>query len=148
MKFPTILRQRDPRKGQELHSQHTELHPKRTIIFKNWDDTNTFPWCKKRIQNEDQKRDNDKCKLIKNYSNLRRIFIILHPTLQHRPHTISLRYTKCPEQRLRWSRGSTQVRRFKPGRSHQDFSGRKNPQHASFRKGSKAVGPMSQICGM
>ena len=40
-------------------------------------------------------------------------------------------------QRLRWSSGSvlplsTQVRGFKPGRSHQDFSGRKNPQHAFF----------------
>jgi hypothetical protein len=27
------------------------------------------------------------------------------------------------------------------------FSGRKNPQHAFLRKGSKAVGPVSQICG-
>jgi len=43
---------------------------------------------------------------------------------------------------------STQVRGFKPGRSRQDFSGRKNPQHAFLRRGSKAVGPMSQICGM
>jgi len=42
---------------------------------------------------------------------------------------------------------STQVRRFKPGRSRQDFSGRKNPQHAFLQKGSKAVVPMSQICG-
>jgi hypothetical protein len=37
---------------------------------------------------------------------------------------------------------STRVRGFKPGRS------RKNPQHAFLRKGSKAVFPMSQICGM
>jgi hypothetical protein len=29
-----------------------------------------------------------------------------------------------------------------------DFYGRKNPQHAFLRKGSKAVGPMSQICAM
>ena len=29
-----------------------------------------------------------------------------------------------------------------------DFSGRKNPQHAFFRKGNKAVFPMSQIYGM
>jgi hypothetical protein len=28
------------------------------------------------------------------------------------------------------------------------FFGRKNPQHAFLRKGSKAVCPMSQICGM
>jgi hypothetical protein len=28
-----------------------------------------------------------------------------------------------------------------------DFSGRKNPQHAFLGRGSKAVGPMSQICG-
>jgi hypothetical protein len=28
------------------------------------------------------------------------------------------------------------------------FFGRKNPQHAFFQKGSKAVCPMSQICGM
>jgi hypothetical protein len=29
-----------------------------------------------------------------------------------------------------------------------DFSGRKNPQHAFLRRGSKAVCPMSQFCGM
>jgi hypothetical protein len=29
-----------------------------------------------------------------------------------------------------------------------DFFGQKNPQHAFLRKGSKAVCPMSQICGM
>ena len=34
-------------------------------------------------------------------------------------------------------------RGFKPG-----FFGRKNPQHAFFRRESKAVCPMSQICGM
>src|SRR5215475_13952843 len=28
------------------------------------------------------------------------------------------------------------------------FFGRKNPQHAFLRKGSKAVCPMSQLCGM
>jgi hypothetical protein len=28
------------------------------------------------------------------------------------------------------------------------FFGRKNPQHAFIRMGSKAVGPMSQLCGM
>jgi hypothetical protein len=32
--------------------------------------------------------------------------------------------------------------------SKSDFFGRKNPQYAFFRKGSKAVCPMSQICGM
>jgi hypothetical protein len=42
----------------------------------------------------------------------------------------------------------TQVRGFKPGRSRQIFEGEKNPQHAFFRRGSKAVGPMSSICGM
>jgi len=42
---------------------------------------------------------------------------------------------------------STQVCGFKPCRSRQDFSGQKNPQHAFLRKGSKAMGPMSQICG-
>jgi hypothetical protein len=57
------------------------------------------------------------------------------------------------EKRLRWSRGSvlplsTQVHGFKPVRSHQDFSGQKNPHHAFLRKGSKAVGPMLQICGI
>jgi len=44
-------------------------------------------------------------------------------------------------QRLPWS--STQVSGFKPGRIRQEFSGRKNPQHAFLRSGSKAVGPMS-----
>jgi hypothetical protein len=29
-----------------------------------------------------------------------------------------------------------------------DFSGRKNPQLAFLRRGSKAARPMSQICGM
>ena len=29
-----------------------------------------------------------------------------------------------------------------------EFLGRKNPQHAFLRRGSKAVGPMSYICGM
>jgi hypothetical protein len=42
----------------------------------------------------------------------------------------------------------TQVRGFKPGRSRPIFKRGKIPQHASLRKGSKAVGPMSQICGM
>jgi hypothetical protein len=51
-------------------------------------------------------------------------------------------------EQLLWSRGSvlplsTQVRGFKPGRSRQDFSGPKNPEHAFLRKGSKAVGPTS-----
>jgi len=44
--------------------------------------------------------------------------------------------------------GVTCCHGFKPSQSRQDFSGRKNPQHAFLRKGSKAVGPMSQICGM
>ena len=56
-------------------------------------------------------------------------------------------------ERLRWSRGSvlafgTQVRGFKPGRSRRIFQGEKNPQQAFLRKGSKAVCPMSHICGM
>ena len=60
-------------------------------------------------------------------------------------------FTNTAVKRLWWSRGSvlplsTQVRGFKPSRSQQDFSGRKNPQHAFLWKGSKAVGPMSQIC--
>ena len=50
-------------------------------------------------------------------------------------------------KRIRWSMGSvlnlsTQVPGFKPGRNRQDFSRRKNPQHAFLRKGRKAVGPM------
>jgi len=60
-------------------------------------------------------------------------------------------HNQAKVERLWWSRVSvlplsTQVRGFKPGRSHQDFSGRKNPQHAFLPKGSKAVGSMSQIC--
>ena len=51
-------------------------------------------------------------------------------------------------RRLRWSSGivlafSTQVRGFKPGPKRRIFWGRKNPQHAFLRRGSKAVGPMS-----
>jgi hypothetical protein len=41
----------------------------------------------------------------------------------------------------------TQDRGFKPGRSRRIFLA-KNPQHASLRRGSKFVYPMSQICGM
>jgi hypothetical protein len=41
----------------------------------------------------------------------------------------------------------TQDRGFSPGRSRRIF-GRKKPQHAFLRKESKAVCPMSQICGM
>jgi hypothetical protein len=41
----------------------------------------------------------------------------------------------------------TRVHGFKPGRSLRIFFGRKNPQHAFLRKGSKAVGPVLQICG-
>jgi hypothetical protein len=56
-------------------------------------------------------------------------------------------------QRLRWSRGSmlpvsTQACEFKPGQCCQDFSGQKNPQHAFLQRGSKAVDPMLQICGI
>jgi hypothetical protein len=42
----------------------------------------------------------------------------------------------------------TQVRGFKPGQSRRIFQGEKNSQHAFLRRGSKAVGPMSQLCGM
>jgi hypothetical protein len=42
----------------------------------------------------------------------------------------------------------TQVRGFAPGRSRRIFFGRKNPQHAFLRKGSKAVCSMSQICSI
>jgi hypothetical protein len=41
----------------------------------------------------------------------------------------------------------TRVRGCKPGRNHRIFFGCKNPQHAFLRKGSKAVGPVSQLCG-
>jgi hypothetical protein len=43
---------------------------------------------------------------------------------------------------------STRVRGFKPGRSRRIFLGEKNPQNSFLRKGSKAVCPKSQICGM
>jgi hypothetical protein len=41
----------------------------------------------------------------------------------------------------------THDRGFKPGRSRSDFFGRKNTQHAFLRRGSKAVRPVSLICG-
>jgi hypothetical protein len=64
----------------------------------------------------------------------------------------SKEFVQVMYRQLWWSRGSvlplsTQVHGFKPGRSRQDFSGRKNPQHAFLQRGSKAIGPMSQICG-
>jgi hypothetical protein len=42
----------------------------------------------------------------------------------------------------------TQVRGFKPGRSRRNFRAKKNPQCAFLRRGSKAVGAMSQHYGM
>jgi len=55
--------------------------------------------------------------------------------------------------RRRWSRGSvlafgTQVLGFKPGRSLRIFKGEIILSTPSFGGGSKAVCPMSQICGM
>jgi hypothetical protein len=43
-----------------------------------------------------------------------------------------------------WIKNSYKKTQPKPS----NFFGRKNPQHAFLRKGSKAVCPMSQICGM
>ena len=40
-----------------------------------------------------------------------------------------------------------EVRGFDPGRGRWHFSGRKNPEYDFFRKGSKAVGPVSYIYG-
>jgi hypothetical protein len=40
----------------------------------------------------------------------------------------------------------TQVRGFKPGRTHRIFQGEKYPQHAFLRRGN--LSPMSQICCM
>ena len=37
----------------------------------------------------------------------------------------------------------SEVRRFDPGRGRWIFSERKNPEYDFFRKGSKAVGPVS-----
>ena len=56
-------------------------------------------------------------------------------------------FSNITYKRLRWSRRSvlafgTQVRGFKPGRSRRIFQGEK------IRKRSKAVCPMSLICGM
>jgi hypothetical protein len=48
---------------------------------------------------------------------------------------------------VRMPASSTQDRGFTPGRSRWIFRV-KNPQLAFLQKGSKAVCPMSQICGM
>jgi len=45
-------------------------------------------------------------------------------------------------ERLRWSRGSVLAFSSNPAEAV-GFLGRKNPQHAFLRRGSKAVGPMS-----
>jgi hypothetical protein len=42
----------------------------------------------------------------------------------------------------------TQVRGFKPGLSRRIFRAKKNPQHAFLRRGSKAIGSMSQLWGL
>jgi hypothetical protein len=65
---------------------------------------------------------------------------------------LTLVANRLNNKRLQWSSGSVlplsaQVRGFKPRKSCPDFLGWKNPQHTFLRKGSKAVGPMSQICG-
>ena len=72
-----------------------------------------------------------------------RLYVVPHET-----NPTCSRACACKETASSWSRGSvlpliTEDRGFKPGRSRQDFSGRKIPQHAFLRKGSKAVGPMS-----
>jgi hypothetical protein len=36
---------------------------------------------------------------------------------------------------------------IKPSQSRQIFQGKKNPKHDFLRRGSKAISPMSQICG-
>jgi hypothetical protein len=81
--------------------------------------------------------------------------LITHKSIAQVLYTSALEHVfqKALRKWLRWSRGSvlplsTQDRRFKPGRSRQDFSGSKNPQHAFLQKGSKAVGPTSLIRGM
>jgi hypothetical protein len=50
----------------------------------------------------------------------------------------------CLWRRLRWSSSSRVQTRPKP----LDFYGRKNPQHAFLRRGSKRICPMSQLCCM
>jgi hypothetical protein len=43
---------------------------------------------------------------------------------------------------------STLASRVRTRPKPSDFSGRKNPQRSFLQRGSKAIGPMSQICGM
>ena len=76
-----------------------------------------------------------------------------HLSYLHHQHTYSFEVILIFNPYIPWSRGSvlafgTQVRGFKPGRSRRIFKGEKNLQHAFLRRGSKAVCPMSQICGM
>ena len=52
------------------------------------------------------------------------------------------------EERLRWSKGSVLAFGTNPAEAVGFFTAKKNPQHAFLRKGSKAVCPMSHICGM
>jgi hypothetical protein len=53
-------------------------------------------------------------------------------------------------KRLLWCIGSV-LAKFagsNPAEAVGFLKGDKNPQHAFLRKGSKIIGPMSQICGM
>jgi hypothetical protein len=60
--------------------------------------------------------------------------------------------TQSFKQQLRWSSGQRAALSCPRGGSNPaesvGFFGQKNPQHAFLRRGSKAVCPMSQICGM
>ena len=62
-------------------------------------------------------------------------------------HFISILLSPEPHKRLRCSRGSVLALEPKFAGSNPaeavGFLGRKNPQHAFLRRGSKAVGPMS-----
>ena len=93
------------------------------------------------------------CAIFNLIFNVHYIYCILIYTIDIAYIIIHIHNISINIKRLRWSRGSVltfgiQVRGFKPDRSRRIFQGVKNPQHASLREGSKAVCPMSRICGM
>ena len=109
--------------------KHHHIYSTHTVIFHTQ---------KKKAQNQSHTPTSINSPQLINHTNTMQGSTSLH--WGHRSKTVW--------QRLRWSSGSVlplsiRVRGFKPGRSRQDFSGRKNPRHAFLRKGSKAVGPSS-----
>ena len=82
---------------------------------------------------------------------LLRPFVILNTLMNFYPAFLLHMFYFAYRRRLRWSSGwhagLWQFTGSNPAEAV-GFFGRKNPQHAFLRRGSKRICPMSQVCGM